>query len=150
MPLETKPQPATTRRIPPRDPIDVHVGSRIKLRRSLTGTTQGKLADAVGVSFQMVQKYEKGDCRVGASRLVQVARAMQVPVAWFFEGFKAADGQPHASGMMVAEDTASIDDNQLHSKETLDLLKAYYALPENVRKHFLNMIKGLEKNEKAE
>lgn len=137
------------RRVPPRDPIDVHVGSRIKLRRGLTGTTQGKLADAVGVSFQMVQKYEKGDCRVGASRLLQVARALQVPVAWFFEGFKA-DAAHLSAGQMVAEDTFSIDERQLHSKETLDLLKAYYALPENVRKHFLNMIKGLEKGEKGE
>ena len=142
-------KPLAARRVPPRDPIDVHVGSRIKLRRSLTGTTQGKLAEAVGVSFQMVQKYEKGDCRVGASRLLQVARALQVPVAWFFEGFKN-EGAHQASGLMVAEDTSSIDDSQLHSKETLDLLKAYYALPENVRKHFLNMITGLEKSEKAE
>jgi transcriptional regulator with XRE-family HTH domain len=127
-----------------RDPIDVHVGARLKLRRGLTGTTQEKLAQAVGVSFQMIQKYEKGDCRVGASRLLQIARALDVPVAWFFEGFQN-NSRAAMPNLMVAEDREVIDENQLHSKETLDLLKAYYALPENVRKHFLNMVKGMEK-----
>jgi transcriptional regulator with XRE-family HTH domain len=129
----------------PRDPIDTHVGQRLRLRRTMTGMSQERLGDAIGVSFQMVQKYERGDCRVGASRLMKISAALGVPVAFFFEQFQ---GTPPAA-MSVAEDKKSLDEKMLHSKETIDLLKAYYALPEAVRKHVLGMIKGLDKEQAA-
>ena len=94
------------------------------------------------MSFQMVQKYERGDCRVGASRLMKISSALSVPVAFFFEGFDGA----MPAGMSVAEEKKALDEKLLHTKETLDLLKAYYALPEAVRKHVLGMVKGLDKN----
>jgi transcriptional regulator with XRE-family HTH domain len=119
------------------DPVDITVGQRLRQRRLLAGQTQEQLAEAVGVTFQMVQKYEKGSCRVGASRLSQIARALNVPVAYFFD-----NGQS-AKPSKVAEDTAHLNDDILSQKETIDLLKAYYALPEATRKHLLTMAKGL-------
>ncbi len=125
-----------------RDPIDTHVGQRLRLRRTMSGMSQERLGEAIGVSFQMVQKYERGDCRVGASRLMKISSALNVPVAFFFEGFAGA----RPDGMMVAEDKNALDEKMLHSKESIDLLKAYYALPEAVRKHVLGMVKGLDKD----
>lgn len=125
------------------DPIDAHVGQRLRLRRNMTGFSQEKLGEAVGVSFQMIQKYERGDCRVGASRLMKIANALNVPVSWFFEEF-----QGHIPvSMTVAEDKTSLDNGVFQRKETIDLLKAYYALPDTVRKHVLGMVRGLEKGE---
>lgn len=117
------------------DPIDIAVGQRLRQRRLLVGQTQEQLAESIGVTFQMVQKYEKGACRVGASRLSQIARALAVPVAYFFDNGKTVG--------KVAEDAARLDDDILTQKETIDLLKAYYALPEAARKGILTMAKGL-------
>ncbi|PZP40496.1 MAG: transcriptional regulator [Pseudomonas fluorescens] len=125
-----------------RDPIDTHVGQRLRLRRTMAGMSQERLGEAIGVSFQMVQKYERGDCRVGASRLMKISSALSVPVAFFFEGF--AGDVP--TGMSVAEEKKALDEKMLQTKETIDLLKAYYALPEAVRKHVLGMVKGLDKD----
>ncbi|WP_420393587.1 helix-turn-helix domain-containing protein [Acuticoccus sp.] len=72
------------------NPIDVHVGSRLKLRRAVVGMTQEKLGDQLGVTFQQVQKYEKGANRIGASRLQEIAQILTVPVSYFFEDAKAA------------------------------------------------------------
>lgn len=124
------------------DPIDGHVGQRLRLRRSMLGLSQEKLGEAVGVSFQMIQKYERGDCRVGASRLMKIAQTMQVPVAWFFEG----QDVPALAKMALAEDKNVLDESVFQKKETLDLLRAYYALPDAIRRHVLGMVRGL-KNE---
>ena len=70
----------------PPNPVDVHVGSRLHMRRLMMGMSQGTLADAIGLTFQQVQKYEKGKNRMGSSRLMQIANALQVPVTFFFEG----------------------------------------------------------------
>lgn len=128
------------------DPIDVHVGQRLRQRRMLAGITQEKLAEAIGVSFQMVQKYEKGTCRVGASRLMQVAQVLKVSAAYFFDEFKGAKGGVMATPTTVpqlAEEGTTLNDEVLTRKETIDLLKAYYALPPASRKLVLEMAKGL-------
>lgn len=130
----------------PRDPIDTHVGQRLRLRRTMTGLSQEKLGEAIGVSFQMVQKYERGDCRVGASRLMKISDALNVPVSFFFEGFQ--DARPEGL-RLVAEDKNTLDEKIFQNKETIELLKAYYALPEAVRKHVLGMVKGLDKEADA-
>lgn len=127
-----------------RDPIDIHVGQRLRMRRMMAGLSQEKLGNAIGVSFQMVQKYERGDCRVGASRLMKIAQALSVPVAFFFESLA---GTAPAAGL--AEDKKSMDASVFQSKETIDLLKAYYALPEAMRKHVLGIVKSFEKNSDA-
>ena len=125
-----------------RDPIDTYVGQRLRLRRTMASMSQERLGDSIGVSFQMVQKYERGDCRVGASRLMKISSALGVPVSYFFEGFAGAV----PAGLSVAEEKKTLDDKVFQAKETIDLLKAYYALPESVRKHVLAMVKGLDKD----
>lgn len=124
------------------NPVDLHVGKRLKQRRMLLGMTQEQLADKVGVSFQMVQKYEKGSCRVGASRLMQIATALKVEPAFFFDEAEAAP-----SLGKVSEDSKVIDDDVMSKKETIDLLKAYYTLDDAVRKHVLAMVKSLQQAE---
>jgi transcriptional regulator with XRE-family HTH domain len=125
-----------------RHPVDVHVGQRLRLRRGMTSITQEKLATAVGVSFQMIQKYEKGDVRVSASRLMQLGQALGVAVEWFYEGFDGAEVR--GPTYKVNEDRATLDDSQMNSKETLDVLKAYYALPDPLRKYVLDAMKRLK------
>ena len=101
------------------DAVDAHVGQRIRARRVVMGFSQEKLANALGLTFQQVQKYEKGANRVGASRLFDLARVLEVPVAYFFDGLPAArpDSTGDIPGWPMAE--AGL------KRETLDLLRAY-------------------------
>ena len=88
-PMASKKQP---------NPIDIHVGSRVRLRRMMLGMSQEKLGENLGITFQQIQKYEKGTNRIGASRLQHIARVLSVPVAFFFEGapgLNAAEPPPH-------------------------------------------------------
>jgi transcriptional regulator with XRE-family HTH domain len=126
------------------DPIDAHVAQRLKLQRELTGFTQDKLGAAVGVSFQMIQKYENGSSRVGATRLMKIAKVLGVPVSWFFEGFGAPQFSGGPAGLRLAQPQTAFDDSLFHKKETLDLLKAYYALPTTLRKQVLGMVQSME------
>src|SRR5215472_16185854 len=80
------------------NPIDKHVGSRVRMRRMMLSMSQEKLGDALGLTFQQVQKYEKGTNRIGASRLQQISHILQVPVSFFFEGAPAAAGRPIGIG----------------------------------------------------
>src|ERR1700693_2413818 len=80
------------------NPIDKHVGSRVRMRRMMLGMSQEKLGDALGLTFQQVQKYEKGTNRIGASRLQQISLILQVPVAFFFEGAPHLAGGPPPQG----------------------------------------------------
>lgn len=81
--------------------IDKHVGSRVRMRRLVLDMSQGDLGDAIGLTFQQVQKYEKGTNRIGASRLQQIATTLQVPVAYFFEGLPGAASRPANAGDIV-------------------------------------------------
>jgi transcriptional regulator with XRE-family HTH domain len=90
------------------NPIDQHVGSRVRMRRMMLAMSQEKLGDALGLTFQQVQKYEKGTNRIGASRLQQISHILQVPVAFFFEGLPNASA-PHSSNESALS-TAQIDD----------------------------------------
>ena len=104
------------------DPVDKHVDARMRMRRLMLGMSQTKLADALGVTFQQVQKYEKGTNRIGASRLQQIAQALQVPVSFFFEGAPA----PQRSRASKAE--APIPDyvsTFFATAEGLNLTKAF-------------------------
>src|SRR5271163_3010052 len=84
------------------NPIDKHVGSRVRMRRMMLGMSQEKLGNALGLTFQQVQKYEKGTNRIGASRLQQIAHIVQVPVAFFFEGAPTVGNSPRHDGMSEA------------------------------------------------
>jgi transcriptional regulator with XRE-family HTH domain len=94
------------------NPVDVHVGSRIRLRRTLLGISQEKLAGAVGLTFQQVQKYEKGVNRVSSSRLVDLANALDVTVPYFFEDISAGVGAQTPSALMKAGQRPATIDNE--------------------------------------
>lgn len=119
-------------------PIDIHVGNRVRARRRLLGITQEKLGDALGLTFQQVQKYERGSNRISASRLFELSRILAVPVSYFYEGVDAA-------GAVLPEVAATpFEAEQLSSRETHDLLRAYYGLPDpQVRRRFLDLLRSL-------
>ena len=123
------------------NPIDKHVGSRVRMRRMMLSMSQEKLGDALGLTFQQVQKYEKGTNRIGASRLQQLARVLEVPPAFFFEGAPSADpGKP-----LLAEPAASayvVD--FLSTSEGLQLNRAFAQIRDpKVRKRVLDLVAAL-------
>ncbi|MEN8659103.1 helix-turn-helix transcriptional regulator [Marivita sp.] len=119
-------------------PVDVHVGKRVRHRRWLVGMTQQQLAEKVGIKFQQIQKYETGANRVSASRLWDIADALDVPVAFFFEGIEDAE-KKDAPNMS----TESIPADLLGDKEALDLIRSYYAIPENQRRRLFELARVL-------
>ena len=108
------------------NPIDRHVGSRVRMRRMMLGMSQEKLGDALGLTFQQVQKYEKGTNRIGASRLQQISLILQVPVAFFFEGAPPPPGI--ATGLEEAQSPAYVTDF-LATTDGLALVKAFMRIP---------------------
>lgn len=115
--------------------VDVHVGKRIRQRRWLTGMTQQKLAEMVGIKFQQIQKYETGANRVSASRLWDIADALDVPVSFFFEGLKE-DG----SEIVPPE---GLPADLMGDKEAMELVRSYYAIPENQRRRLFELARVL-------
>ncbi len=126
------------------NPIDIHVGARVRLRRNLLGLTLETLAKAVGVTYQQLQKYERGVNRVGASRLFTLGRALEVPVAFFFEELPAA--AKNATGRRprgLAEAPAPAPD-ALGKRETTDLVRAYWRIADaGTRKRVLDLLKAM-------
>ncbi|WP_344841916.1 helix-turn-helix transcriptional regulator [Celeribacter arenosi] len=122
-------------------PVDVHVGKRIRHRRWMVGMTQQQLAERVGIKFQQIQKYETGMNRVSASRLWDIAESLAVPVAYFFEGMsEMADSEMDAVASDV-EARAPVD--ILADKEALELVRSYYAIPENQRRRLFELARVL-------
>lgn len=116
-------------------PVDVHVGKRVRHRRWMVGMTQQQLAERVGIKFQQIQKYETGMNRVSASRLWDIADALEVPVSFFFEGLDQKN-----SG---AQSEASLPADLLSDKEALELVRSYYAIPENQRRRLFELARVL-------
>ena len=122
------------------NPIDVHVGGRIRLRRNMVGTSQEKLGEHLGITFQQVQKYEKGTNRVGASRLQAIASILEVPVSYFFEG---APGGGGAEGFAEDSQTAYVVDF-LSSTEGLLLNRAFARIGDpKVRRRIIDLVRTL-------
>lgn len=122
------------------NPIDVHVGSRVRLRRNMMGLSQEKLGDSLGITFQQVQKYEKGINRVGASRLQNIAAVLKVPVSYFFED---APGSKTASGMAEGGSSSYVVDF-LSTSEGLRLNRAFVKISDpKVRQRVIELIKAL-------
>lgn len=117
--------------------IDHHVGKRLRRRRRLLGLTQQQLAEAVGIRFQQVQKYECGANRVSASRLFELAEALDAPVQYFYEGLTGRGQSAAPEGEDLAPDILS-------QKETVDLVRAYYKLNERPRRRLLELAKSLD------
>ena len=133
-------------------PIDVHVGSRVRLRRTLLGMSQERLGEALGLTFQQVQKYERGVNRIGASRLFDLARVLDVPIGFFFDDMPEAVGGSPLSGarraMGFADQQDGFEDETLHRRETLELVRAYYRITDpSVRKRVFELIKSLTPTE---
>jgi transcriptional regulator with XRE-family HTH domain len=110
------------------NPTDKHVGSRLRMRRLMLGMSQTVIADALGLTFQQVQKYEKGANRISASRLQQLSQILQVPVPFFFEGAPAASGIPHAEKGTVDAPSPAYLNEFLATSDGLDLVKAFMCI----------------------
>ncbi len=122
------------------DPVDVHVGARIRTRRLLLGMNQETLANALGLTFQQVQKYEGGANRVSASRLAEVAEVLGVPIAYFFNDLDLAD------------DPAAVEEAELREMlqrpDVIELIRRYYAITDPaVRRQFLEMVKTVAQSQ---
>ena len=123
------------------NPVDVHVGGRIRLRRTLLGMSQEKLGKAIGLTFQQVQKYERGTNRVGSSRLFQLAKVLNVPVSFFFD-----DMPTEVSGGTAAlgEPGKPFEHNPFTKRETLELVRAYHRIGDRgVRKRVFELVKAI-------
>ena len=129
-------------------PIDVHVGGRVRLRRTLMGMSQERLGEALGLTFQQVQKYERGVNRIGASRLFDLARVLDVPIGFFFDdmpdGMGGTTSIPRRASSGFADAQDGFEDDTLHRRETLELVRAYYRITDPaVRKRVFDLIKSL-------
>ena len=120
--------------------VDAHVGKRVRYRRWMLGMTQQQLGEKVGIKFQQIQKYETGMNRISASRLWDIAKAVDVPINYFFEGIDGAEANGEAVG--TAEAGAARGD-LLADKEALELVRSYYAIPENQRRRLFDLARVL-------
>lgn len=127
-------------------PVDVHVGGRVRMRRMLLGMSQDKLGDALGLTFQQIQKYEKGVNRIGASRIFELARVLDVPIQYFYEDF----GGKSARAMGFAESASDSFMELLHSPEGVQLCRHFSEIQDpKVRKRVLDLVKTLSQGEAA-
>ncbi len=127
------------------NPIDVHVGSRVRLRRMMLGMSQEKLGENLGITFQQIQKYEKGTNRIGASRLQHIATILKVPVAFFFED---APGTPHETPGVSDNPQTSYVVDFLSSSDGLALNKAFVRIENpKVRKKVVELVKSIAGDE---
>ncbi len=134
------------------NPIDIHVGNRVRMCRTLMGMSQERLGQALGLTFQQVQKYERGMNRIGASRLWDISQVLNTPISFFYEGI--SEDAENLSPRHINENTSStksvqdvmltLDTNPLNRKETLELVRAYYRIPDrNAAHRIFDLIKSL-------
>lgn len=129
--------------------LDEHIGARLRQRRALLGMTQEKLADAVGITFQQVQKYENGANRISAGRLFEFSAILEVPVDYFYDGAKETKkvtglAEPGQSPFEGPEDI-------MQRKETLELIRIYYSIQSpKLRKDLFNLVKSMAESLKTQ
>ena len=137
------------------NPVDVHVGKRIRLRRTILHITQQQMADMLGLTFQQVQKYEKGMNRVGASRLWDISKVLKVPMNFFFEDMDEATAAQsprmlsnNNDDFLLSDQHGGLDyEDPMKRAETLELVRAYYKIPNRViAKNLFNLIVSLSKS----
>ena len=127
------------------NPVDVHVGARLRVCRTLLGMSQTDLGDALGLTFQQVQKYERGATRISASRLFDLSRVLDVPLEYFFDDMppEVATSSPTQGGGK-AKKPPSYEPNPMAKRETMGLVRAYYKITDpEIRKHLFAMTKTL-------
>ena len=123
------------------NPTDVQVGARVRQRRVQLGLSQEKLGEALGLTFQQVQKYERGANRVGASRLWDISRILGVPVSYFYSGAEEDEG---GAGLAPA---ASLDENPMVRRETMELVRVYYRVSDaTMRRRLFELVKALARH----
>ena len=128
------------------NPVDRHVGSRVRMRRMLVGMSQEKLGEALGITFQQIQKYEKGTNRIGASRLHQIAQVLSVPIDFLYEGAPQSEG---AAGLAESASPPYVADF-LTTTEGLELMKAFVAIKDTrVRRRIVDLVRVLAGTETA-
>ncbi len=137
--------------------VDVHIGGRVRMRRTLLGMSQEKLADALGITFQQVQKYERGVNRVGASRLYDLSRILDVPISFFYEGAGVFESsKPNKKSRLklvgVANPKSSYQaEESFGDREILELVRAFKSIQSpDMRKSVLDMIRSLAKKSSTE
>lgn len=145
-----EPKPTSVKKVP--NPIDKHVGSRVRMRRVLLGMSQEKLGEALDLTFQQVQKYEKGTNRIGASRLQQISKTLQVPPSYFFDGAPsftgAADDNPMHTATAEAGSTYVVD--FLSTTEGLHLNRAFARIVDaRVRRRIVDLVSAIAGEEEA-
>ena len=129
------------------DPIDIHVGSRVRMRRTLLGMSQEKLGNALSLTFQQIQKYERGANRIGSSRLYKLSHILDVPVGYFFEDMQK-ETVNRAKGLSDSN-PETFEQDQLAKRETLELVRAYYKVTDpKVRKRLFELVKAVAKSGK--
>lgn len=129
------------------NPTDKHVGARVRMRRMMLGMSQEKLGDSLGLTFQQVQKYEKGANRIGASRLQQISHILQVPVSFFFEGAPQTPGQP-TTGLSEAPSPAYVSDF-LATSDGLALTKAFMGIKDaKLRRKIVDLVEQIATDDK--
>ncbi len=134
------------------NPIDIHVGSRARVRRTLLGMSQEKLCEAIGLTFQQVQKYECGSNRISASRLYDLSRVLDVPIGFFFDDMSEETAARSPARMRgVLEEPVEAEPHPLAKRKTLELVRAYHKIDESdIRKRLVEMTKALAKGYEAE
>jgi transcriptional regulator with XRE-family HTH domain len=124
------------------NPIDRHVGSRVRMRRMIVGMSQEKLGEALGLTFQQVQKYEKGTNRIGASRLQQIADVLRVPIEFFFEGV------PHVTSVAASDVAPGYVADFLSTSEGVQLTRAFVRITDpKVRRRLISLVKAMAGDE---
>jgi transcriptional regulator with XRE-family HTH domain len=130
------------------NPIDKHVGARVRMRRMMLSMSQEKLGDALGLTFQQVQKYEKGTNRIGASRLQQISIILQVPISFFFDGAPHVPGTGRYEGMGEAPSPAYVSDF-LATSDGLALTKAFMRIHDSkLRRRIVDLVEQIAAGEK--
>lgn len=129
------------------NPVDVHVGRRVRLRRTLLGLSQEKLGEALGLTFQQVQKYERGTNRIGSSRLYMLSHILDVPISFFFDDMDSDVVNGHG---LAEGGQAGFEADQLARRESLELVRAYYRIQEPaVRKRIFELVKSIAAADKS-
>lgn len=131
------------------NPADIHVGKRLRLRRTLLGLSQEKLGEAVGLTFQQVQKYERGTNRIGASRLYELSRVLGVSVNYFFEEMPEDVASPETPAGGLEESAAEFTSGTGVKRETLELVRIYNNVQDpEMRRHILSLVRTIARQDK--
>ncbi len=129
------------------DPIDLHVGAQVRARRILLGFSQEKLAEGLGITFQQVQKYERGSNRISASRLFNIGQLLDVPITYFYDGVDDAKA-PASNDATGTQKDSEFPEDMMRRKETLSLLRHYYSIQDaGLRQRFSELLKGVTKTD---